>query len=110
MAPLTMKSDLSPRRRTWRTFRSPGTLISVAPPDMLSALRTSCAEAEETANNWPLTRKRMICSVFAELGFTGDAKRIREPPRVPCGKFPGRAFRWRHKYRRFRAPDRRLRL
>jgi len=38
-------------------FRSPGALISVAPPDMLSALRTSCTEAEEMANNWPLTRR-----------------------------------------------------
>src|SRR5712691_10240392 len=110
MAPLTMNRDRSPRRTTCRTFRSPGTLISVAAPDMLSALRTSCTEAEETANNCPLTRKRMICSVFVGLGFTGAARRISELPRGPCDRFPGRAFRWRHKYRRLPAPDRRRQL
>src|SRR5216684_1231379 len=110
MAPLTMKSERSPRRTTWRTFRIPGTLISVAAPDMLSALRTSCTAAEETANNCPLTRKRMICSVFVGLGFTGAARRISELPRGPCDRFPGHVFRWRHKYRRFPAPDRRRQL
>src|SRR5712664_2236246 len=92
MAPLTMNRDRSPRRTTCRTFRIPGALISIAAPDMLSALRTSCTEAEETANSCPLTRKRMICSVLAELGFTGDARRISALPRVWCGKFPVRAF------------------
>src|SRR5256886_5798311 len=110
MAPLTMKSDLSPRRRTWRTFRSPGALISVAAPDMLSALRTSCTEAEEMANNCPLTRKRTICSVLAGVVFAGAANRISELPRALCGRFRGRAFRWRGKYRRWRAPDRRHRF
>src|SRR5204863_9578230 len=84
--------------------------MSSAAPDKLSTLRTSWTEAEETANSCPLTRKRMICSVFAELGLAGAARRISELLREPWGKFPERAFRWRHKYRRFRAPDQRHRL
>jgi len=37
----------------------------------------------------------MICSVFAGLAFNGDASRISELPRGPCGKFPGRVFHGR---------------
>jgi len=39
-------------------FSKTGALISIAAPDMLSALRTSWTEAEETAKSCPLTRTR----------------------------------------------------
>src|SRR5216684_2609434 len=106
-AALTMKSDLSPRRTTWRTFRSPGASIFVALPERLSTLRTSCTEAEDTAKTCPLTRNRIICSVRTGLVFAGAASRISELLRVTGGKWRGRASRWPHRCRQCPEPDRR---